>query len=390
VKLKRGRRTAGCPRCKRLQESRFGFLDFLTPRHATSALSNRKNHFFQGRKLVLQVSTIVHARHLVSPRNLSATASTLQYCTPTLCSALTTTRSTPRPKRPSVPAARRSRCRPNLAVPSVPGPSTTPPKIPPKTSPSVGISLSPPSRLGPPRRLASTERRRSRARSSAREIREGRSGSRPDDLGPERLSQWPRGRRLGSSRGRGRRSPLTNWRGFTIGAVFISVLDAFMSYMHSQGCSPPLPIVISLCMPWSWIWIVRGYAGLLSDLGRSHGATEPPPQIASGSPGGTRGKQRPATTDQRALVGALFVNLSFTSYIPHLQTLPRSVLVPALLIRPLRVVLGAAGFSALQRCTSEWETSDGLFCGVRVSSRDKRLLVSRRVDESGSALFSST
>lgn len=46
-------------RCKRLQETRFGFLDFLTPRHATSALSNRKNHFFQGRKLVLQVSTTV-------------------------------------------------------------------------------------------------------------------------------------------------------------------------------------------------------------------------------------------------------------------------------------------------------------------------------------------
>jgi hypothetical protein len=36
----------------------FAFLDFHSPQEATKTLVNRKNHFFSGRKLNLQVSPI--------------------------------------------------------------------------------------------------------------------------------------------------------------------------------------------------------------------------------------------------------------------------------------------------------------------------------------------
>lgn len=107
----------------------------------------------------------------------------------------------------------------------------------------------------------------------------------------------------------------------------------------------------------------------ISDGATGHGATATNRFGVSG----WYPRRRPASRAASPRGGTLF-NLSFTSYIPHLRSFPRSVLVPALLIRPLRVVLGAAGFSALERCTSEWETT----CSVGGSSRDKRQLVSRR------------
>lgn len=36
---------------------RFAFLDFISARHAKFSLGNRKNHFFNGRRLNLEVSS---------------------------------------------------------------------------------------------------------------------------------------------------------------------------------------------------------------------------------------------------------------------------------------------------------------------------------------------
>ena len=62
----------GCTR--ECAHSRFAFLDFMTPQDATKSLTNRKNHYYAGRKLNVQVCRVFVSAMSADPKYASEDA----------------------------------------------------------------------------------------------------------------------------------------------------------------------------------------------------------------------------------------------------------------------------------------------------------------------------